>query len=346
MSKNLVEMKLDPVGRSGKDIIYICPDCNDTSGHLYVDYDKGYFNCFKCSFGGKSLGKLLRKLGIKSDFDYEELQTDYESGLDDVLGMKKRVTLGSSQEVEKVEFSYDLEVSTQWFVEHSKPLSREALSYLLERGMTIDQIKFYGIQEGVSRYGQDIRIKGKTYEGRNYSKRILVPSLIPGKGISFFVARDYTGTLTPKYLNPPKEIAFASEDVWNVNMVHSRVVLICEGVFTAITAGGNKFNAVATYGKSIAEVSNAEGVVVKSQGQKLLDKKFDIYYMCYDSDATQQSLENAKYLHDRGAKVKVVYIDPKVYGLKADANSIGYQEFLKCLASAHDYSDFLSVTLN
>jgi hypothetical protein len=161
--------------------------------------------------------------------------------------------------------------------------------------------------------------------------------------IPFFVARDYTGLQDPKYLNPPKEIAFASEDVYNLDMVDSRIVIITEGVFTAITAGGPKMNSVATYGKSIAEVSNNDKVRVKSQGEKLLERNFDVYYMSYDADAKEESLSNAQYLYDRGAKVKIIYIDPEKYGAHADANAIGYDEYLKCLADAQDFDRFSGI---
>lgn len=343
--QGLLESKLSPRGRSGKDIIYLCPECNDRSGHLYVNYEKGYFHCFRCDFGGRSLNKLLRRLGLRPDFDYESLKTDYENSLDEILSMPSKQVLGSSRTETKRDYSYDINVSTRWFLEHAKPLSPPALQYLLDRGLTLEQINFYGIMEGVNRYKQPISISGKIYYGKNYSGRILIPSIIPNVGISFFVARDYLGTQTIKYLNPPKEIAYASEDVWNLKRVQSRAVIVCEGVFTAITAGGMKFNATATYGKSIAEVSNAVSVPVKSQGEKLLEAGFDVYYMSYDSDATEESLENARYLHERGAKVKIVYINPDIYGPKADANSIGYQEYLKCLASAYDYEEFLHVFL-
>lgn len=344
--QSLVESKLDPKGRTGEEIVYACPNCenHEEGHHLQVNYRKGYFNCFKCEFGGKNLDKLLRKIGISTDFDYDILQSDYDKDLKEVLGMGEP-TISRVEEEKSVDYSYDLDVATAWFYEHAQPLTPVALNYLINRGMTMTQILKLKLMQGVNRYGQKIHIKGIEYEGRNYGNRILVPSNRKDGRISFFVARDFTGLQTPKYLNPPKFIAYASEDVWNLDMVQSRFVIITEGVFTAITAGGEKAIAVATYGKSIADISNAEGVRVKSQGEKLLERGFDVYYLSYDADATEESLENAKYLADRGAKVKIVYIDPNIYGKKADANEIGYTEYLKCLANAYDYDRFLEIFL-
>lgn len=338
--QSLVERKLDPVGKSNNETIYRCPRCDDKSGHLYVNYDKGYFNCFKCSLGGKRLEGLLKILNIDVDYDYDKLYNEQDKELDAILLLKDKKL---SFEEPAVDYSTDLTVLTEYYLSHVKPLSDRAYKYLLNRGLSERQIDALLIREGVNRYGQNITIRGKEYAGRDYSDRIMVPSLRRDGLISFYVGRDYTGTRDPKYLNPPKELGAASEDVWNLDMVTSDSVIICEGVFTAIAASPAKLNAVATYGKSIASrSSNDAGILVTSQGEKLLARKFKNYYIAYDADARIEAINSCKYLHDRGANVYLVMIDPEKYGPKADVADIGINEFIKLMKEAIHYDGRLS----
>lgn len=335
--QGLVESKLEPVGMSGQDIVYRCPSCDDHSGHLYVNYNKGYWHCFRCDAGGKRIESLLKLLNIDVNFDYDRLYTEHHSALEEILSSPK-----IREEDVLHDYSTDLEVLTAYYQGHIAPLSPRAYQYLLDRGMTPELIQKSCMAEGISRYGEVFKFKGKEYLGRDYSGRIMIPSLRRDGRISFYVARDYIGDKKSKYLNPPKELAVASEDVWNLDVVDSDSVIICEGVMTAIAASPIKMNAVATYGKSISQRSSNSEVRVSSQGEKLLSRKFKNYYVCYDADAYTSSLQACEYLYDRGANVYIVKIDPLIYGPKADVADIGYEEFKKLMASAVRYSGGLS----
>lgn len=338
--QSLVEMKLEPVGKSNNDVVYRCPRCDDQSGHLYVNYDKGYFNCFKCSLGGKKIEGLLKVLQIEIGYDYEKLYSEQESELDSIIAIRDK----KPKIVDIVEYSTDLTTLTAYYSYHVSPLSTSAYNYLLNRGLSQEQIVKLSVGEGVNRYGEKIIIGNKEFIGRDYSGRIMVPSRRRDGLISFYVGRDYTGTKEPKYLNPPKELGAASEDVWNLDMVDSDSVIICEGVFTAIAASPRKLNAVATYGKSIAMVSsNDSGIQVTSQGEKLLAKRFKNYYVAYDADAHEEAIKSCNYLYDRGANVYLVLIDPKKYGPKADVADIGYDEFLTLMSNAVHYKGSISL---
>lgn len=341
--QSMIETKLEPVGRSANEVIYRCPCCDDKSGHLYINYDKGYFNCFKCQVGGKRLESLLKLLHIEIGYDYEKLYSEQDKDLDNIIGMKKREV----PSLDPVEFSTDLEILTEYYMAHTKPLSAEAYSYLINRRVSGYQIDRLLMREGVNRYGTKIVSKGREFEGRDYSGRIMVPSLRKDGLISFYVGRDYTGTKEPKYLNPPKELGAASEDVWNLDMVTSDSVIICEGVFTAIAASPAKLNAVATYGKSIAEnSSNDSGIRVFSQGEKLLNRRFKNYYVAYDADARDEAIKSCQYLYDRGSadmNIYLVVIDPSKYGPKADVADIGIDEFIKLMRGAIHYRGGLSI---
>lgn len=340
--QSIVERKLEPVGTSNRDIIYRCPQCegDSSSGHLYVNYDKGYYHCFKCNLSGKRIEGLLKVLHIDIDFDYSKIYDDQVSELDSIISLKDSKEI---EDTEILEYSTDLQVLTSYYYLHSTSLSDKAFQYLIHRGLSPQLISKLEMREGLNRFGEKFNIKGYDLLGRDYSGRIMIPSLRRDGLISFYLGRDYLGRDNlAKYINPPKELVASSEDVWNLDMVESESVIICEGVMTAIAASPYKLNSVATYGKSIATVSSNDRLKVTSQGEKLLARKFKNYIICYDADAHKEALQSAKYLYDRGANVYVVLIDPKKYGPKADVADIGYEEFLKLLRVAEKYDGGLS----
>lgn len=342
--QNLVEMKLDPVGKSGNDVIYRCPKCEGISGsgHLYVNYDRNVYHCFKCNFRGRNIVSLLKFLNVDIDFDYGRLYSDRERELSALLEKEKK----KSPLIEIVDYSTNLLSLTEYYQLHTKELSSEALNYLIRRGLSEDLIYRLKIREGVNNYGKNFILSNSEYVGRDYSTRIMIPSLRKDNLVSFYVGRDYTGLATPKYLNPPKSLAIASEDVWGLDIVESDSVVICEGVMTAIAVNQalEKFIAVATYGKSIAQRSSSEsGVLVTSQGEKLLSRKFKQYILFYDKDALQDSIKTAEYLYDRGANVKVVIIETEKYGPKADAADMSKEEIIYHILNAQEFNKFIGI---
>ena len=337
--QSLVETKLHPQGRSGKDIIYPCPKCEnlDTGHHLYVNYDNGKWHCFKCGAGGRHIGSLLKLLNISSDYDYEKLYSEQEKLLDDIISIKS-----NSKETKLVDYSTSLDTLTKYDSLHIKPLSEIAYNYLVSRGLTPEIIYRLGICEGISRFGEKFNINGVEHVGRDYSGRIMIPSIRKDGLISFYLGRDYTGTKSNKYINPPKEIGVASEDVWSLDILDTNSVIICEGVFSAIAVNNalGKLTACATYGKSIAQRSSEDKVRVTSQGEKLLNKNFETYIMFYDKDALADAYKNGKYLYDRGARVRIVKIPDDMYGPKADANDMTREEIIRLILDSLDFDVF------
>lgn len=339
--QSLVERKLTPTGLSGSDIIYPCPKCEDlnTGHHLYVNYNKGYWHCFHCNSGGKRIESLLKALNIDVNYDYGKLYDEREKELDNIISpvVKKKS--------KKVEFSTDLNILTEYFNIHTTTLSMVAYNYLLSRGLSPEMIARLNIREGLNRYGEVIDIGYKKVDGRDYSGRIMVPSMRKDHLISFYVARDYTGYKENKYLNPPKELSVASEDVWSLDIIDTSNIIICEGVFTAIAVNKalGKITACATYGKSIAQTSSESTIEVTSQGEKLLAKKFNQYILFYDKDATESSYNTAKYLHDRGADVRVVTIETDKYGPKADANDMTSDEVIEHIKCSKKFDSFFGI---
>lgn len=333
---------MTPVGRSNNDIIYTCPQCDDKSGHLYVNYDKGYFHCFKCGLSGKRMEGLLRVLHIDINYDYTKLYSEKDKEIDSIISMKE--TKKSSSNIIPVDYSTSLDTLTKYYELHTVPLSLSAYNYLIARGLSEETIRRLEIKEGLNRYGEKFIINSKEFTGRDYSGRIMVPSLRRDGRISFYVGRDYIGDKPAKYMNPPKELGAASEDVWSLDTIETNSVVICEGVMTSIAVDQalGKHISCATYGKSIAQSSSNDNIRVTSQGEKLLARKFDQYIVFYDKDAKKEAHSTAKYLYDRGAIVRVVSIPDDMYGPKADAADMTKEEIIDCIENAIHYDGGLS----
>lgn len=328
--EGLVDSVLDPVGESGggKDIIYRCPFCEGIkgSGHLYINYDKNLYHCYKCGVGGRDIRSLLRLMGIslEEEVPVSLLQRNSKSmELDKLLNPTEKKIEGRN-----------VDKTTKFFMEHTKDLSPVSRQYLYNRGISDEEILMYHMREGIDRRGSYV----EGLRGQNYAGRILVPSLVENNKVSYFVARDYMNSSTRKYLNPPADLAYSSEDVWNLTLARkvSSTVIICEGVFTAIAAGRGKYNAVATYGKSIAEVSNRDQGKM-SQGVQLLEAGFDKYIVAYDADATKELLSTCEYLSSRGADTYFIKVPPK-YGPHSDISDFTRAEYLELLSNMKKYN--------
>lgn len=340
--QSLVERKLTPVGISGDDTIYACPCCEDesTGHHLYVDYNKGVYHCFKCGFRGRRIESLLKFLHVDLKYDYTKLYNEQSKELDDIIAPRKIV------KKEKIlDYSTDLRILTEYYNIHTKPIGELAYQYLRNRGISGMQIERLQIREGVNHYGEVLNVKGVQLLGRDYSGRIMVPSLRRDGLVSFYVGRDFIGGREPRYLNPPKEIGVASEDVWSLDTIETNSVVICEGVMTSIAVDQalGKHISCATYGKSIAQSSSNDNIRVTSQGEKLLSRKFDQYIVFYDKDAKKEAYSTAKYLYDRGAIVRVVSIPDDMYGPKADAADMTKEEIIDCIENAALFDIFTGI---
>lgn len=329
--EGILNSVLESVGETsgGRDIIYKCPFCESStgSGHLYINYDKNMFHCYKCDVGGRDISKLLSMLGISLS---EEIPTSISNRESNSVRLSE--LLRESDKKHEI-ITRDLDRVTEFFIAHTMNLSQGAIDYLHKRGVTDEEMLVYNMREGMNRRGTYIC----NTRGQDYSGRILVPSMI-GDKVSYYVARLYQGVSNRKYLNPPSDIAYSSEDVWNLDRAKkvSNTVIICEGVFTAIAAGRGKYNAVATYGKSIAEISNRDKGYL-SQGEQLLQAGFSKYVVAYDADARKELLSTCKYLSSRGADTYFIKV-PDKYGAHTDISDLTREEYIDLLSHMEHYS--------
>jgi DNA primase len=164
----------------------------------------------------------------------------------------------------------------------------KAHGYLMERGISDEQIAFYQIGFGT----QDLR-EVDSAERHKFagSGRIIFPDFDSDGRCIYWVARTYMGHKI-KYKNPAR--SNARDQVYNLAKASQfTACIIAEGVISAIACG---YNGVATYGKE----------VTKEQVSMLVAAAFDHYIVAHDGDARRTSLTLAQRLMRRGCTVSLV----------------------------------------
>jgi DNA primase len=193
-----------------------CPSCaadkmldgGDGKGKLEINYKKGVFKCWVCSYRNNMHGpieKLIKKYGSKTNLrDYLLLkpentyhQDTYEEKLVSAALPKEFIQLSKCSKYEpKYYFAY---------------------KYLKDRGITDEIIEEFNI--------------GYAHEGK-YKNRIIIPSYDEFGDVNFFTSRSFSKWLTPKYLNPDIEKQYI---VFNHNKINfDATIYLVEGVFDHI----------------------------------------------------------------------------------------------------------------
>lgn len=231
--ENLEKTRLTSSGQ----IEATCPWCGKY-GSFYVNAETGDFICFRCvSDGipakGKNFVGVLAKVEGASyhearGFMLRKMVQFRRKGSTKTLLQKIQMLRGEEPEIisGKVEVQLPEEFIPVWKNgEWNFPV------YLKQRGIKKRTAKIWKL--GFCR-------KGK------YGNRIIIPIECPN-GFSF-VARDATGTMKQKILDPPNAGKSKLLFGWNHAKENSDLVL-CEGPFDAIKLWQHGFNAVALLGK-------------------------------------------------------------------------------------------------
>lgn len=182
-----------------------------------------------------------------------------------------------------------------------KKLSEEQKQALYNRGLDDNDIKFYNIV------------------GDAKSDRIQLPNYVKGCLVDVIQKwewrKELISKVNPKYLNI--EGTKKSNVVYNLHNIPNKVeeIIICEGLFNAITAGKN---AVATFGCSPSE----------NQLDLIFEKQPKSITICYDPDQPGVLGTNIiiKYLKTKEFKGKVYFL---LLPKGKDANSLGKKIFKK-----------------
>lgn len=197
-----------------------CPQCDrrlgspDLSGHLYLNLEKGCWNCYRCGYRG-----YLDKTDFVPDVPYSD------SDLHDVLrSLRPSLTVDHPPTI----LTYPCAVRP--IVEGSP-----AWHYLYARKMTTQRMQDYQLVWGY-------------YMGAD---RVFFPvySLSTGRMV-YWMARKFQNVTADakKYVNPSVPVG---GNIFNLDRaINYDTVIITEGAISAISAGDN---AVATLGKAVSE---------------------------------------------------------------------------------------------
>ena len=237
----------DYILTSKGDLMYNCPFCEEKRGKVDKDHKLGinakttmYF-CFKCH----TKGVLLKSNTGNSEkvipflFDYFNVN---KSNNDDEIITPELIELNDTIKLCKGTLAYE---------------------YLINRGITDEQINYYNLLSGIN----------------EHFGRTIIPNLLIGKWTDFYQGRSYLGDKN-KYTNP--------KNVDKTNIVfnlHNQTkgqkdFYLVEGAFDAIRGG---YDVGSIYGSSISEV----------QVKLLNSYNFKNLHCCLDGDSAGQ-LGNSK----------------------------------------------------
>ncbi len=215
------------------ELILHCPKCpRDKTPKLYVNVDKGVFNCFRCDWHGK----------IKELYKFPEL----------ISTLEDRISLS---EFSKLKSFKPLDLSNIDILEDLNPVRElyyqdPQYDYLLKRGWN---------DELISTYKPLISMNEK------YKNRVILP-VVKDEKIIYWTARSIEPNPIMKYKNPSiprNDVIF--ESLIHENIFFPEIMIICEGLFDAYKIP----NSIALFGKTITS-ENEINIIKKASNKKTI----------------------------------------------------------------------------
>jgi len=269
---------------------FVCPFCHHPKPKFAINANTLKWHCWHCNERGNSVVSLANKLKLSNK---------------KIIELKKLLSsddLTRHEIVERPEELLELpnEFSPLW--KPNKTLSyRHALSYILNRGISVPEIIRYNI--GYCATGP-------------YAGRVVVPSYDSDNDLNYFVARAYYGNTSLKYKNPPTSknvIVFDRLINWQLP------IILVEGVFDAIAV---KYNAIPLLGKHVPPVLLTK--IIESQTPEV--------FVMLDADAQTSALELTRKFDYLGIESKNVVPTHK------DAGESTMHEIWESIRSSRPYS--------
>lgn len=201
------------------ELLLVCPNCPPNKAHepkLYVNPDKGVFNCFRCNFRGpiKRLGKYPAVMAKLQD----------ALSLAEISKIKAYTTLAKSSSHEIFE---DLNPVRE--VQEADP----QFAYLENRGWTEDMFALYTPLVSLN---------------PEFKDRVILPIFSEAGDLVYFTARSIDPAVTLRYKNaesPKAGILFKSQ--MTESAFYEKDAVICEGIFDAAKIP----SAISLLGKSL-----------------------------------------------------------------------------------------------
>lgn len=289
-----------PLTRSGSRYKARCPFHTEKTPSFVVTPDMGRYHCFGCNANGDVLDFLMEM--NKLDFagavellaDMEGVSVQYEENGNYTRRSENAVSYNEKQEIYNC-----IKDSANYFYKNLMK-GGPALKYLLDRGLSKETIKKFGLGYSVNEFDNlyGYLVKEKKYSVNTLIKAGLVRTKENGGVYDYFRDRimfpiqDVNGKLiafggriftdvknAPKYLNSPETLVFKKNStLYNLNNARKELsekpLILVEGYMDVISLVNNGiYNAVATLGTAF-NINHA----------KLINRYTKNVVVMYDSD--------------------------------------------------------------
>jgi|TARA_R110000744_G_scaffold132647_1_gene240875 DNA primase len=268
--------------QQSNEITFNCPFCKHThKKKLNINLITEKWHCWVCGAGGHKVFGLFKRLRVEQRF----------------FNILSKIT-GNSPSTVKYDKEYEVVLLPPEFKPLSEssiknPEAKNALSYLIGRGLTVQDILKYNI--------------GYCGSGK-YNGMIIIPSYDEDGTLNFFTGRSYYNVRF-KHLNPT-----VSKDIIGFDLfINWKLpITIVEGAFDAIAV---KRNAIPLFGKQILDKLKI----------KILEKGVKRVNVVLDRDAMKNAISMADYFNSNGISVYFVELPEK------DPSDLGFLEITRLI---------------
>jgi DNA primase len=211
---------------AGQNHYFACPSCHHKNNKLTIHIEKKVFSCFHCGLKGKSFLYLLKVAGASNIQQYKKVfNEEQKKNLEDIDNIFGKESVKENKLM--LPKGYE-----NLFKSLEKVFYKPAVEYLLNRGVTKEDILKYDIHYSVS------------------DQRILFPSYNRENNLNYYVARTIQPHENYKYKNAT---ASKRDVIFNEHLIEwSKPLYIVEGIFDAILS---RKNAVPILGSNVGSGS-------------------------------------------------------------------------------------------
>lgn len=335
------------IKRSGRDYVCACPFHSEKTPSCHIYSGSQSFYCFGCGVGGDVISFIrnIERLEYIESVKFLAQRAGLpfpEDNYDDTASAKRVRMLEMNREAARY-FRDQLLL----------PTGKEGLDYLLDRGLTPNTIKRYGLgyaPDGWHNLHFYLRSKGYSDDemeaaallSRNnnnrydkFRRRVMFPIIDRRGNVIAFGGRALEKDAHAKYLNSDETLVFQKrENIFSLNFAKNtkeKCLILCEGYMDVIALNQAGFdNAIATLGTAIT-----------AQQANLMKRYASEVVICYDSDEAGQkaTMKAINLLTEAGVLARVLKIpdakDPDEYIKKFGADS--FRNLLSGTATALDF---------
>ena len=281
---------------SGDNIAFFSPFTSHYKPKLEINLNtnregQNPWHCWISDKKGRTIHSLFKQLNLSKDkFDK----------LNKLIERSKYRNNSYQKEDIKETIQLPEEYKPLW-IEKNTPDYKNAMHYLLNRGITIFDVIRYRI--GYAETGP-------------YSGKIIIPSYDSEGQLNYFVSRAFYKNDPYKHKNPK-----ISKDVIGFDMLinWNEPIILCEGAFDAITI---KRNAIPLFGKMINPKLRI----------KIIEEGVKEIYICLDQDAINNAKQIAHTFMREGINVHLVKLNEK------DPNELGYKNITEKIQDTYQFS--------